>query len=283
MMKKLYALIILLTMFLTSCGDDGSSVNDFEQTPEILSSANDDNKSSSSKKIISSSSKENDDVIESSSSEEEKETKILKVLCLGNSITIYAPKENIGWMSNHGMAASSPQTDYVHVLKQMIEDEGVSAETYGINLSNWERTFVLPDDSVMAIYNADVIVIRLGENVENDSLFGLHIDELIQQASDNASNVLLTGLYWSNPDREDILVDAADRWGIAYVPISFIYSDFKEEVCPKEGDISQDTLGELYHIEGNFITTHPNDKEMSMIASEVFNKLKQIVDLYSFL
>lgn len=85
MMKKLYALIILLTMFLTSCGDDGSSVNDFEQTPEILSSANDDNKSSSSKKIISSSSKENDDVIESSSSEEEKETKILKVLCLEKS------------------------------------------------------------------------------------------------------------------------------------------------------------------------------------------------------
>lgn len=74
LMSRVLILIILLAMFFTSCGDDGSGVNSFEQTPETSLLADDANSSSSvdvlpsSAMVDESSSSENLD--ESSSSAE---------------------------------------------------------------------------------------------------------------------------------------------------------------------------------------------------------------------
>lgn len=74
LMSRVLILIILLAMFFTSCGDDGSGVNSFEQTPETSLLVDDANSSSSvdvlpsSAMVNESSSSENLD--ESSSSAE---------------------------------------------------------------------------------------------------------------------------------------------------------------------------------------------------------------------
>ena len=39
-----------------------------------------------------------------------------RVLFVGNSITKYRPKPDIGWNNDCGMAASAPENDYVHLL-----------------------------------------------------------------------------------------------------------------------------------------------------------------------
>ncbi len=43
-------------------------------------------------------------------------SKVEKVLILGNSITIKEPSAELGWSGNWGMAASSKEKGYVHLL-----------------------------------------------------------------------------------------------------------------------------------------------------------------------
>ena len=40
----------------------------------------------------------------------------LKILFVGNSITRHGVLEEIGWLNDHGMAASSIDKDYVHLV-----------------------------------------------------------------------------------------------------------------------------------------------------------------------
>ena len=44
----------------------------------------------------------------------------LRVLFVGNSITLHGPRPQIGWTNNWGMAATAPEKDYVHVLAGLI-------------------------------------------------------------------------------------------------------------------------------------------------------------------
>ena len=96
----------------------------------------------------------------------------LKILFVGNSITKHAPKADIGWYNDCGMAASSADKDYVHLLvkKLMKYDENVS---YGIaQVAQYERTFfektAKDDYQAAADYNADIVIMFFGANVAKE-------------------------------------------------------------------------------------------------------------------
>mgnify|MGYP004501764417 CR=1 FL=1 len=54
-----------------------------------------------------------------------------KILFVGNSITKYAPKADINWLNDCGMAASQTDKDYVHIIKQKIRQKHHDA-SFGI-------------------------------------------------------------------------------------------------------------------------------------------------------
>lgn len=198
------------------------------------------------------------------------------VLCLGNSITKHVYKDSIGWRSDWGMAASSEQRDYCHVLEQRLRQYNRNSSVTPLNIANWECNLSLDIDSMLSehIAGKDVAIIRLGENIKDRKAFRLGIVELVRYCQTKTKNVVITGCFWKDKDKEISIINAAQQCHIKYIPLFWLSELYKDEVYPKEGDTLRDVKGRLYKIQGDFITTHPNDEGMQRIAETIFENIK---------
>lgn len=97
----------------------------------------------------------------------------LKVLCLGNSITRHEYKADIEWFSEWGMAASKEENDYCHQLQKLLCAEHPGTVVTPLNIAYWERNLACDIDSLIgsAVRGKDLVVIRLGENVQDKQAF----------------------------------------------------------------------------------------------------------------
>jgi hypothetical protein len=67
---------------------------------------------------------------------------IRRILFLGNSITLHGPKADIGWTGNWGMAASSEDKDYVHlVTSALARAYRIEPQIMVENIADFERNY----------------------------------------------------------------------------------------------------------------------------------------------
>ena len=97
----------------------------------------------------------------------------LKILFVGNSITKHAVKPEIGWERDCGMAASSIEKDYVHLIVDQIKKQYDENVAFGIaQVAEYERNLftMKPEDKyeLAAEFNADIIIMFFGANVSRD-------------------------------------------------------------------------------------------------------------------
>ena len=64
-----------------------------------------------------------------------------RIMFIGNSITLHGAKPDIGWNFEHGMAASSKEKDYVHVVMNKINAVSKDNAFCICQASNWEMTY----------------------------------------------------------------------------------------------------------------------------------------------
>lgn len=199
------------------------------------------------------------------------------VLCLGNSITRHTPYDAVNWYSDHGMAASKPENDYCHVLQSLMRKDNENTTVTPCAIPNWERDFSLNLDVLVGPYikGKDIVVIRLGENVpaEKEPLFDEALSTLIEYCKQYTDRIVITGQYWPSARKEKAVKQNAEKYGLPYVRLDWIWTEHQEDCCPKEGDIIYDTQGKPYPIVGEFIITHPNDKGMEYIAKAIYEKI----------
>lgn len=98
-----------------------------------------------------------------------------RVLFVGNSITLHGPRPQIGWTNNCGMAASSRDKDYVHILQKKITAVRPDAQCCLLQVSgSFERSFYKKDWSCERLFRwarefrPDVIVLFFGANVPKE-------------------------------------------------------------------------------------------------------------------
>lgn len=97
----------------------------------------------------------------------------LKILFVGNSISRHAPKPEVGWTGDWGMAASEGEKDYLHLIVAKIKEKYDPNVSFSIaQVAGYERNFATMDPETHykeAIdFKADIIVMFFGANVNKE-------------------------------------------------------------------------------------------------------------------
>ena len=100
----------------------------------------------------------------------------LKILVLGNSISLHGSSSGVGWFApeGQGMAATSLDKDFAHVTLSKAQQENPNVEmkiTSGwsleANFDQWE-TLIPSEYQTSVDYGADIIIVEIGENINNN-------------------------------------------------------------------------------------------------------------------
>lgn len=194
----------------------------------------------------------------------------LKILFVGNSITKHAPKPQVGWTNDCGMAASCLEKDYVHVTFNKIQEIQPDSSFAILQVADFERNFETMDiekEYKKAVdYKPDIILMFFGANVrktyaeETDRPmdFGVAYEKLRNLLNSHGTAKIFhcEGFYIRNLG----LLDKEKR------QVAEKYNDTFIEL----GDIRtrEDTHGRF---------NHPSDKGMQELADLFFSHIKPYI------
>lgn len=76
----------------------------------------------------------------------------IRVMLVGNSITLHGISEKIGWYGEWGMAASAKEKDYVHRLESAVLEKHPDTEFCVCQVASWERLYKDGAESTYPIF-----------------------------------------------------------------------------------------------------------------------------------
>ena len=193
----------------------------------------------------------------------------VRVLFLGNSITLHNPLASIGWTNAWGMAASCAENDFVHLVTRGIEAEtGRKADVRVRNVADFERGFATwrpsPEIDELVAFDAEYLVFAIGENTHNLAtaeeraayteairrFFALFV------RGRTKPHAVVRGVFWPCPWKDVCLAHAASDLALTFVPTAF-------------GDsIGMDAWGRYWH---SGVARHPGDAGMAALAAAILD------------
>ncbi len=193
----------------------------------------------------------------------------LRVLFIGNSITLHGIMPEIGWHNLCGMAASCVEKDYVHLCMDALLDYDSEATFSIAQLADWEREYTdgsnqLSKYSACRDFNADIIIVRIIENCPYKEFaheaFQKEYKTMLDYFNKSGkAKIILTDSFWCHPGDASIKA-VAEKYGYLLVNL---------------GDLGENpemkAIGEYEH---GGVAQHPNDNGMAHIAERIINTLK---------
>jgi hypothetical protein len=199
-----------------------------------------------------------------------------RVLFLGNSITKHGPKEEIGWSGNWGMAASSEDRDFVHLVSKALSGSaGPPLETMVRNVSGFERDYASYDLNPLLgeliEFDSDLVILAIGENVpkpdsaEAERTFADRTREFLEALKrEDGPVILVRSCFWGNETKDKILRQVCEDVGGIFVDISQLSED-KSNFARSERDFAH-----------KGVAAHPGDKGMRAIADAILKALERM-------
>ena len=193
-----------------------------------------------------------------------------KVLIYGNSIALHGCAPKIGWHGDWGMAASSREKDFAHIVITELETRRGARADYRIrNLAILERNFRtnLTDFADLAsdvAYAPDYVVIAIGENVPaiKETDIADYTQFLVRLAkplvgSAKRPKVVMRSPFWRNAVKADCTAKAAKEVGAIYVDAGPL------------GDKDENMALGLFEHKG--VARHPGDIGMRRLADLILS------------
>ncbi len=193
-------------------------------------------------------------------------------LAIGNSITKH-PKCDY-WWSEIGMAASSEEKDFVHLVSAYLSKQYEKQTTYAVCYAIWEmqvndraETYEVIDPYLST--ELDLITIQLGENVSGLSTFESDFEELIAyvQFKCPKAEIIIIDDFWENSKRRELKLAVVERLGLPFADLSEIVN--KPEYRSEMGAIVYGDDGKSHVVEHSGVAIHPGDAGMQYIADKV--------------
>ncbi len=198
-----------------------------------------------------------------------------KILFLGNSITLHGPAPQIGWHGNWGMAASSAEKDYVHLLVCKIEEKAGGKPAILVqNLADFERQLKAYDlkqglQKAFA-FQPDLVIVALGENAaalstdKAKSEFRAAFADLLTQLVDHGHpTIFVRSSFWADPVKDEIMQQACQAAGGRFVDMSQLGRDESNAARSER------------HFEHAGVAAHPGDRGMQAIADALWQAIER--------
>lgn len=202
-------------------------------------------------------------------------------LAIGNSITKHGTCDY--WWNEIGMAASSTDKDYFHLVTKQLQSKQSVVQSYAFNGYAWEvqtndRSEVLSLWDGMLNEDVDLVTIQLSENISDLSTFQSDFKEMVEYVDDRCPNaeIIVIDDFWSDEKSElkKATVDKLNNEGrdVDWVDLSEIRG--KSEYQAGMGTIVYDFDGNGHTIEHDGVAAHPGDKGMEYYAEKIIEKLQ---------
>ncbi|MBM3965512.1 MAG: SGNH/GDSL hydrolase family protein [Planctomycetes bacterium] len=202
--------------------------------------------------------------------------RISKLLILGNSVALHAPAPKIGWTGNWGMAASSRDKDFAHVLHAQLCKASLGEPQLLVrNIADFERKQT-DFDFDMGLkdpieFGADVVIVAVGANVpaletdEAKQRYRTAFEQLLSRLQEKPLAALIVrGEFWPDPVKETIMREGCEKVGGTFVPLPHLNND-----PANLGSADQ-------KFENAAVAGHPGDQGMRLIADELWKAIEKI-------
>ncbi len=193
-----------------------------------------------------------------------------RVLFFGNSITRHDPAPAIGWHGEWGMAASCAERDYVHLVVAELDKIYGKVDYCVTQGAAWEFAYDRTPEVLSEYYSsardfdADIIIVRIGENIKAENHLKLNCKPYFDQAirflaKREDAVVVLTDMFWYSCYNECIKEIAMEN-GYLFCHITDL-----------ENDERTMAIG-LFDHDG--VAHHPSDFGMQCIADRIMEAIK---------
>ena len=190
---------------------------------------------------------------------------------LGNSITYHEPKEEIGWYGSWGMAASSKESDYVHMVLRELQRIYKSVAVCIVQGSVWEMNYKNCDFdknfSQAKDFKPHILISSLSANISDAAFekntYKINLKKLHKYLSADDIKIIQLSSYFGSAAKNEAIKEYCEEEMAGFVFVSDILQNEENRA-----------IG-LFEHEG--VQVHPGDEGMKLIAERIMEYIKEFV------